>query len=294
MISIVVCSRNGKQFRTFTESVAATIGVEHEVVQIDNSNNKYNICQAYNEGVRLSKYEIICFSHEDIVFHTQDWGKVLIRVLNDHQIGLVGVFGICFFTLYPAVLLDPNEFEGQVIIGTGEGYSTNHHNRFSPSPIAEVAGVDGLFMTTRRSVMKQYSFPENELKGFHGYDMDINMQIRQQYKIVVTHDILMYHESGGNFNESYFETLNLLAKKWKSRCPVYVPGYSAKELEKLNLKVLEVYYNGTLRKNPSLSNYMVAFRYASKQRVLLPWLRSMLSKKNSRKTSKSNLLAEAK
>jgi hypothetical protein len=40
----------------FVKNIADTIGTEYELVHIDNSDTKYSILEAYNEGIRLSKY----------------------------------------------------------------------------------------------------------------------------------------------------------------------------------------------------------------------------------------------
>ena len=50
----------------FVKNIANTIGTEYELVHIDNSDPKYSIYEAYNEGVKLSKYDNLCFLHEDV------------------------------------------------------------------------------------------------------------------------------------------------------------------------------------------------------------------------------------
>ena len=79
MISIIICSRTASISDELTQNIDQTIGLPYELVIIDNSENLYSIFSAYNEGVKRSKYEVLCFMHDDIIFKTNDWG---INVMN--------------------------------------------------------------------------------------------------------------------------------------------------------------------------------------------------------------------
>jgi len=74
MISIIICSRTTSISDELIQNINQTIGIPFELVIIDNSNNFYSIFSAYNEGVKRSKYEVLCFMHDDIIFKTNDWG----------------------------------------------------------------------------------------------------------------------------------------------------------------------------------------------------------------------------
>ena len=93
VFSIIVCSRKNDIPEPLKISIAETIGVEYEVVVIDNSHNDYSLFSAYNEGVRHAKGEILCFCHEDILFHTPSWGGSVQDLFYDASIGVVGVIG---------------------------------------------------------------------------------------------------------------------------------------------------------------------------------------------------------
>ena len=51
MVSIVICNRSNRISPVLEKNISETIGIEYEVVCIDNSKNQYNIFQAYNIGV---------------------------------------------------------------------------------------------------------------------------------------------------------------------------------------------------------------------------------------------------
>ena len=58
MISIIICSRNPEMDKRLDENIRQTIGAEYEIVLVDNSEGKYGICGAYNEGVIRSQGDI--------------------------------------------------------------------------------------------------------------------------------------------------------------------------------------------------------------------------------------------
>lgn len=76
MISIIICSRHHTLDEELRGNIKATIGndILYEIVCIDNSNNCHSIFSAYEEGVKKAKGNYLCFMHEDIRFHSADWG----------------------------------------------------------------------------------------------------------------------------------------------------------------------------------------------------------------------------
>ena len=55
MVSIVICNRGNRISPVLEKNISETIGIEYEVVCIDNSKNQYNIFQAYNIGVAKAR-----------------------------------------------------------------------------------------------------------------------------------------------------------------------------------------------------------------------------------------------
>ena len=276
MISIVVCSTKEQTFIQFSENVQSTIGVHYEIIRIENKENKYSLCAAYNKGTTLCKYDLICFAHEDISFSTPDWGQILTGILKEKEIGLVGVLGACYLSLFPADWVDANEVEGQIIEGYKPDNSILRLSRFPGSSIAEVVATDGVFMATRKDVMRNFNFSDDILTGFHGYDFDISMQIRQQFKVVVTRDILLKHASNGNFNNSYFEAIKKLSQKWKKLLPVYVSSYSKTEIKNLKVKSLFLYCKKHEDRRLFSRTNLIAIGYAARHGVLFSWALKLL------------------
>ena len=75
LISIIVCARDKKIAPSLSKNINSTIGdVDYEIVWIDNSSKQYSIFEAYNLGEQRSSGEYLCFMHEDILFHSNNWG----------------------------------------------------------------------------------------------------------------------------------------------------------------------------------------------------------------------------
>jgi hypothetical protein len=278
MISIVVCSIHEDRFSAFSENVKETIGVEYEIIRIDNRIEKLSICAAYNKGKRNCSYEIICFIHEDVLFYTNHWGSHLTDLFRDQNIGLAGIYGACYLSLFPDFWVDPAECQGQVIEGFREEKSINSSFRFRNQSITEVVAIDGVFMAAPKKVMSKYSFSEDLLRGFHGYDFDISMQVRQRYKIVVTDFILLLHFSKGSYDATYSETYAHLCRKWNAFLPAYTSAYSASDVIRLKLKSVNKLMQEKTRHFMPLGKTLMAIRYAWRHDVLKSWIISRLRK----------------
>jgi glycosyltransferase involved in cell wall biosynthesis len=152
MISIIICSRNPDISDELKQNIAKTIGVEYELIVIDNSKNKYTIFSAYNEGVRRAQYPYLCFMHDDILYHTDNWGTKVIEHFKDEKIGLIGVIGGHYMPKCPASWWSAESRSGQIIqgfINEKNEYETELYkytnNKKNDCEIIEVASIDGLW-----------------------------------------------------------------------------------------------------------------------------------------------------
>ena len=222
MISIIICSVSPSLLSQLRYNIKNTIGIDYELLVDDNSSNAYGICHVYNELVKKACYKYLLFIHEDIVFHTANWGLNLINHLKNDLIGLVGISGAISKSAYPSswTATQPScyrinaiqHFKGSQVIKT---IQINPSNEI----ISEVVCVDGVFLATRKEIIYKYTFDEKLLTGFHGYDLDFSMSIGQFYKILVVHDILVEHFSDGNPNDLWFKDIQKVHKKWNHLLP---------------------------------------------------------------------------
>lgn len=84
-----------------------TIGIEYELIIIDNSQNNHSIFSAYNEGVKRAKYPYLCFMHDDILYLPRLGVKKLIDHFQQEETGIIGVLGsAAFFYQEDYLILD--------------------------------------------------------------------------------------------------------------------------------------------------------------------------------------------
>ena len=93
MISIIICSRESDIPEGLKNNIRETVGLEYELIIVDNKQHHQSIFKAYNYGVDRARYDTLCFLHDDILFHTPKWGEVVLDQLNYPFVGLIGVAG---------------------------------------------------------------------------------------------------------------------------------------------------------------------------------------------------------
>jgi glycosyltransferase involved in cell wall biosynthesis len=249
MISIIICSANANDLNLVSRNIENTVGVPHEIISFDNSDGKKGICELYNLGKKMSKFDILCFMHEDIRIDTQNWGqKVLDKFHANNQIGVVGVAGGGYKSLTPSgwYCLDYNSMD-RYFQNLLQGFKLDdkdelhaYHNPYN-QVLSEVVCVDGLWFCARKEILDEKPFDEELLKGFHGYDIDFCLNLYGKYKIVVTYDVLMKHASEGNFNKSWLDEMLKVHRKWSRSLPLTISDVTDLELyptEKAALKNL--------------------------------------------------------
>lgn len=235
MISIIICSRKQSDFDALAANVAQTIGVPFELIRIDNSTNKYNICQAYNAGATQSAFDHLCFVHEDVKFVTENWGLIVANLLRDETIGLVGVAGGKYKSKHIGLAYNATSSNMLRLNILQHGNGNVRHDYINPDNLhqEEVVSIDGVFMACRKEVWEQNKFDEQTLKGFHFYDMDLSLQIGSTKKVLVTYDILLEHFSMGNLDKRWYDQAIVAHRKWHSFLPRSTAKLNQHELDEL-------------------------------------------------------------
>ncbi len=119
MLSIIISSADSLMLENVSKNIDDTVGVPYEILAFPNSGaNSEGICAVYNKGIKKAKYDILCFCHEDLVFRTRNWGKIVADIFEwegeDRNIGLLGVVGSTYKALTPSGW-DANAASGQGI-----------------------------------------------------------------------------------------------------------------------------------------------------------------------------------
>lgn len=238
MLSIIICHRNKELLQNISHNIKETVGVPYELIVIDNTENQYTIFSAYNEGVRCSKFDIICFTHEDITYHTQDWGLKIMNHFSDDKIGMIGVNGSMLVPNVPSAwwysIAQGHSAISIIETRNNEALGYYYQNPLNRQLCVEAKVVDGLWFCIRRSLFDKISFDEQSFHGFHGYDIDISLQAGQYAKIMIIFDVLLQHYSGGTTKRDYYETLIKLHQKWCNQLPVYTEAYTRTRVDKVS------------------------------------------------------------
>lgn len=235
MISIIVCHRDVVLLDRLKKNIEETIGVVYELVIVDNTLNSFSIFTAYNTGVKKANYDILCFTHEDVLFYSQDWGKKVLTHFEDDYTGMIGVTGGTAQSIVPGAWWYNNYFAKSAISvlmssskKPGEDLELNYNNPFDAAAKTEVIIIDGLWFCIRKDLFEKIKFDEQTFTGFHLYDADISMQVGLYAKKYVVFDILLQHVWNGDINKQYYTELEKFVVKWSNHLPLAVRGLEDK------------------------------------------------------------------
>lgn len=206
MISIIVSSYKPTLFTRFEDNVKKTIGLPYEIINIANP-NLMSICKAYNLGAAKAQYNLLCFVHEDVEFISNNWGIAILNLFNNNSnIGLAGLAG----SKYKSNFLSGwetglNEFDR---INLHQKLLNGDTVRITKNPdqeaYSEVITLDGVCLFTTKENWVNIKFNEEELKGFHFYDLDFSLKtVFNNKKVVVIYFIDVIHFSVGRFNNTW-------------------------------------------------------------------------------------------
>jgi hypothetical protein len=233
MISIIICSRTQNISFNLTENIKSTIGCKHELIVIDNSKNAYSIFEAYNLGIEKSNNDYLCFMHDDVLLHTQNWGLLVKNLFDQNEeLGLLGVAGAKSKTKMPSAWWDcPAEdkflyLKQHLRNGNVEDWDEGFTNK----NIEKVVAIDGVFMIAKRD--RQFRFQEST-KGFHCYDLNISFEyIKLGYSIMVVNSIVVEHFSLGKLDKNWYLASIIMHKIYSNLLPLKVEeGIVLKDFE---------------------------------------------------------------
>lgn len=263
MISCIICSRQREISAELNKNITSTIGCDYELIVVDNSTNDYSIFSAYNEGVQLAKGDILCFMHEDIVFYTEGWGKKVVLYFQEFtKAGMIGVAGTHFLSSEPSGWWETeirSSYLLQGCIQNGEYKSFLDKSSLYKSTPTKVVAVDGLWMCIPRKLFNNVRWDIDMFRGFHGYDIDMSLQVwKVGFEVHIIWDVLIEHKSLGNVEQTFYDTYELLWRKWINYLPM-VKGVELSSSEQgMRTKIIEL--NNIIRKQ----NKLISQIYQSK------------------------------
>jgi Glycosyltransferase like family len=260
MISLIICSRNKQISASLVDNLEKTVGLPFETISVDNSTNQYSIFQAYNIGASKAQYECLCFMHEDILFHTVGWGRIVTEELNDPHSGVIGVAGAIY----------KSEIESSWWMSNEEDFSFYHRYNLlqhfksgikkleakggeKATDSASVVVLDGVWMCCRKQFWESHPFDEKTYNGFHFYDLDFSLTaFVNGFTNKVTYRVLLEHFSAGQMDRNWIIDSKRFHRKWEKMLPASTQPVLAGESEKINKGIIRNYLQ-TLHGNQQLA-----------------------------------------
>lgn len=203
MLSIIISSYQPEFLSELEKNIAETCDVPYEIISIHNPNT-YSITEAYNIGISKAQYDVFLFIHEDILFHTKNWGTRLLQHFEDNKTGIIGVAGSSYVPKAPCGwhVSFKTYNHAHYIQNTKKRNEASYVSTFSEKRQKTFA-VDGVFMAITRDKLFPNFFNE-KIVGFHGYDLEFSLRIAKKYQNYVVSDILIEHFSKGLTDKTWF------------------------------------------------------------------------------------------
>ncbi|UYZ61369.1 glycosyltransferase family protein [Hymenobacter weizhouensis] len=250
MLSLIICTRDPVALQAVSQSATATIGVPHEIVAVDNSQGQYGICEAYNVGATRAQYELLCFMHEDIRFHTPGWGRIVTDILQDPTVGVLGVTGGQYQVAAPAAWwgCGLDLCRENVLNLFEDGHTELDLRNPEGAKLTDVAVVDGLWMCSRKEVWQQYPFDSQTFTEFHFYDIDYCTEIfLHGLRVCVTFEVLIEHHSRGSVNKSWVRNALKYQEKRRRQLPFGVVKPTQAQHNYMELRALQEFTGRLIR-----------------------------------------------
>ena len=264
MISVIICSANAADLAIVSDNIRQTIGVVHEIISFDNHDAAQGICALYNEGAQKAKYDVLCFMHEDIEMKSENWGAKVGSIFSANpKLGLMGVAGGGYKSVVPSSWYNADlKMNGEFYCNLIQGFKYAGRESFldyrnpKQEKLSKVACIDGCWMVTRKEIALAMPFDDKLLDHFHGYDIDISIQVGQHWDVAVTYEVLLSHFSEGNFSESWEEAILKVHRKWSAVLPVNADGLDEKSLLRYERRAFKMFFNKQLDKGKSYRQLM--------------------------------------
>lgn len=272
-LSIIICSKKGDIDQSLISNLKETIGCKYELIIINNRKNELSVFEAYNLGLERSINPIVVFMHEDILFHSKEWGSLIIKYFQANKnIGLLGVAGSKIRSKIPSAWWDnPKRYLFQNIIHHYPDGAIKHeikgfrrNDRFE-----KVSVIDGVFMAMRKDKNLRFN---RRLVGFHNYDQSISIDfLNKGYEVWATNEILIEHFSLGNIDKAWIRSTLYFNKIYNNKLPRMTKDAGITKKDKIY--ILERFLNNCVNQNIRKESFCYWMRYLT----LNP--KSMLNKK---------------
>lgn len=225
-VSILVCSIDPEKFARVSFNYRELFCERNlEIIGIHDARS---LAEGYNRGVAEAHGDILILSHDDIAVLTPDFAQRIVHHLSEFD--LIGVAGTTklvagkwieagdpyVFTLMSFPDPDSGGY-GTLLLGGG------------PVAVPAIRALDGVFMAMRRDVAEAIAFDAELFDDFHLYDLDFSFRaFLAGFKLAVCRDIVLIHDSDGNFGATWAEHKRRFESKHSAHLPpTWKPKFGA-------------------------------------------------------------------
>jgi glycosyltransferase involved in cell wall biosynthesis len=211
-----------KENSNFTEYLKKTCGLKDvQIIEIVNP-GLFSLTESYNKILDLSVNEIVVFTHDDILFEKEYWGKRIIEHFDKKpEYGILGVAGTTYYPSSGRWWDIQGEMIGQVYHqNQGKKWLSEYNKPFGSRVIDSII-VDGLFFVIKKSNIKE-RFDET-VNGFHFYDTTFCIKnFLSGVKIGTISNVPITHLSIGMTNNQWELNRQLFVKKFDGKLPIKI------------------------------------------------------------------------
>jgi GT2 family glycosyltransferase len=203
----------------FIKHIDETIGVQHKTVCYPNF-NQFSLAQVYNDAIKTHKADncIFVMCHNDMIYKTRNWGKLLLTKFNNSRFDIIGVAGTTYLPASGMWWEDRSKMCGIVEHTNGITEWVSEYSKPIPG-IKEVVAIDGLMIAFNPDIIV-HGFDE-EFTGFHFYDLSFCMpNYLDGCNIGVTTVVRVLHKSIGQTNQQWENNRIQFAKKYEEELPL--------------------------------------------------------------------------
>ena len=218
-ISVVISTR--KKDENYIKEVRKAFSHPDTEIIVYENDDQYSLTRLYNKGLDESKYDIVAFIHDDLIFDTPNISAKIEKLFNNNpEYGIIGLAGTTEMTT--GIWWEKKEMMvGQV---RHEYNGRIHRNNYSGTfgeALKEVVVVDGLFFAVhKKRIVERF---DDQFTGFHFYEISFCvLNFKKGVKIGVTTKILVTHKSIGETNKKWEKNRLFFLAKYEKDLPLKV------------------------------------------------------------------------
>lgn len=199
-------------------SLKKQVNQSYELILVDAKEHGFkSAAETLNYGASLAKTDCLCFVHQDIAFLDDDAVDKIIDLFEANDFGIAGVAGQVGdkkknYSVISSVVMTENRIQaGSPLTEKKEAYS-----------------VDECLMFIKKSRFMGF---DDFGSTWHFYGVEYSIRCLEKGNKVLLVPIDVYHESAGDTNNSYWDTLRKVGKRHKGQrtikttCGIYKNGF---------------------------------------------------------------------